>query len=174
MLLHPHPGPRSRQLRWVLPSAVLTVGAVAVVLAIVYVECDHSVQAEFFRAHKTIAHTGQMMLHGLLLGSAALMAFVLGIVLRNLLQAHRIVRPVHTLHEGLDALANGNLGVRVRLHESDEFQEVARSFNRLAEKLAGTLGRAQALAARIPEAKELQEALREFSPGAEQVLDDQK
>ncbi|MGD2175951.1 MAG: ATP-binding protein [Candidatus Brocadiaceae bacterium] len=49
---------------------------------------------------------------------------------------HRaIVRPVETLVEGTHALAEGDLGNRIRLRGAGEFAELAESFNRMAGAL---------------------------------------
>jgi methyl-accepting chemotaxis protein len=144
-LLHGHPKHRSRQLRWVLPLLALLVLAVAVTLAVQYAVSGRQVQAEFFRAHKTISNTAQLLWRGTLLGGAALLVAALAIALWALRTTHRIVRPVHTLHRALDALAAGDLGVRVALHGGDEFHEVGDSLNRLVDEFAGTLARVHAL-----------------------------
>src|SRR5581483_6074801 len=76
----------------------------------------------------------------LLAGLAALAALRL---------THRIVRPVHALHRALDALAAGDLGVRLALDRRDEFGEVGAALNRLAETLSTTLATVRALVDRI-------------------------
>src|SRR5262249_52930044 len=62
---------------------------------------------------------------------------------------HRIVRPVHALHRGLDALVEGDLGVRVELQGNDEFHEVGAALNRLVDEFATTLTRGHGLVDRI-------------------------
>ena len=148
-LLHHHPGHRARQLRWVLPLVALVLVAVLATLAVQYQVSNQSVGREFFRAHKTITHTGELLQRGMAIGSAVLTILVLAVALWAFRLTHRIVRPVHTLHRALDALVAGDLGVRVELHRQDEFREVGEVLNRLIEEFATTLGRAHALVDRI-------------------------
>lgn len=144
-LLHPHRRHRARQLRWVLPFAGLLFAAVVATLVVQYRVSDRDVGTEFFRAHKTIAHTGVLLRHGLVAGLGVLTAVVIGTALLALGFTHRIVRPVHTIHRALDALETGELGVRVALHRADEFQEVGEALNRLVERFSETLARVHAM-----------------------------
>ncbi len=148
-MLHEHPVHRARQLRWVLPLLALLLGATLLTLAVQYALSQHDVEAEFFRAHKTIHNTSQLLRRGLWVGGAALLLALAGIGAWALRTTQRIVRPVHTLHRALDALAGGDLGVRVELHGSDEFREVAESANRLVGEFGATLARVHALTDRI-------------------------
>src|SRR5262249_8457147 len=72
---------------------------------------------------------------------AVLTVVVVATALLALRFTHRIVRPVHTIHRALDALAGGELGVRVELARTDEFREVGDALNRLVERFAETLAR---------------------------------
>ena len=144
-LLHHHPGHRARQLRWVLPLAALLLVAVLATLAVQYRVSDQRVDAEFFRAHKTIVHTGELLERGMVIGAVVLTILVLAVALWALRLTHRIVRPVHTLHRALEALVAGDLGVRVELRREDEFREVGEALNRLVEEFASTLARVHAL-----------------------------
>jgi len=148
-LLHHHPRHRARQLRWVVPLAALLLVAVLATLAVQYQVSNREIGAEFFRAHKTISHTGELLRRGTVIASVALLVLVLAVMAWALRLTHRIVRPVHTLHRALDALVAGELGVRVELHRQDEFREVGEVLNRLVEELATTLGKAHALVDRI-------------------------
>jgi methyl-accepting chemotaxis protein len=148
-LLHHDPGHRGRQLRWVLPLAGVLLAAVVATLAVQYRVSDQAVSTEFFRAHKTISHTGELLQRGLVLGSAVLMVLVLAIAGLALRVTHRIVRPVHTIQRTLDALVAGELGVRVELHRRDEFREVGEALNRLVDEFAATLTKVHVLVDRI-------------------------
>jgi len=148
-LIHHHPRHRARQLRWVVPTVLLLLAATAAVLVVQYRVSDQAVSAEFFRAHKTISHTGELLERGMLIGGAVLVGLVVAIALWWLRFTHRIVRPVHTVHQALDALAAGDLGVRVELHAGDEFHEVGESLNRLVDEFATTLATVHALVDRV-------------------------
>lgn len=140
---------RRRQLRWIVPlSAVVALGTF-LTLAVQFRSSDEVVSEEFFRAHKTISHTGQMLEREYLIGGAVLLLLYGVGAAWALRMTHRIVRPVHTLHRALDALVAGDLGVRVALHTGDEFHEVGDALNRLADELATTLQRAHGLADRV-------------------------
>ena len=147
--LHQHAVDRRRQLRWVLPLLAVLIGTVLAVLVTQYRMDDQAVSAEFFRAHKTISHTGELLRHGLIVAAAVLGLAVLAIGVWALRLTHRIVSPVHTLHCALDAMVAGELGVRVELHSGDEFQEVGKTLNRLVDEFARTLARVHGLADRI-------------------------
>lgn len=148
-LLHHHPKHRARQLRWVLPTVGLLLVATLAALVLQYDVSNQAVSNEFFRAHKTISHTGQLLERGTLIGAALLTVLVLAIATWALRFTHRIVRPVHTMHRALDALAAGDLGVRVELHQGDEFHEVGEALNRLVDEFAGTLKTVHTLVDRI-------------------------
>src|ERR1700687_737608 len=148
-LLHHHPRHRARQLRWVVPAAALLLAATVLALAIQYRVSDRAVGTEFFHAHKAISHTGQLLERGTLISGAALVVIVLGIAVWALRFTHRIVRPVHAMHRALDAVAAGDLGVRLELHRDDEFREVVDSLNRLVDEFATTLATVHAFVDRI-------------------------
>jgi methyl-accepting chemotaxis protein len=148
-LLHHHPRYRKRQLRWVVPTVTLLLAATLAGLAIQYRVSDQAVGAEFFHAHKTISHTGELLERGMLLGGAVFTVLVLAIGVWWLRFTHRILRPVHTVHQALDALAAGDLGVRVELHQGDEFHEVGDSLNRLVDEFATTLATVHTLVDRM-------------------------
>ncbi len=139
--LHAHPAQRARQLRWVVPLVAALLLAVAATLTVQYLVSGEQVQAEFFRAHKTIHHTAELLWRGTLLGGVALLLVSLAIGAWALRASHRIVRPVHVLHRAVDALAAGELGVRVELRGGDEFHEVSASLNRLLDALSDVLAR---------------------------------
>src|SRR5262245_18455441 len=148
-LLHHHRAHRARQLRWVLPLTALLFTAAAATLLVQYHLNDQAVGTEFFRAHKTVAHTGVLLRHGVVAGLAVLTIVVAAMALLALRLTHRIVRPVHTIHRALDALAGGELGVRVELARVDEFREVGEALNGLVERFAETLGRVHAIVDRL-------------------------
>jgi len=148
-LLHLHRAHRARQLRWVVPLAALLFFAAAATLLVQYRVSDQAVGTEFFRAHKTVAHTGVLLRHGVIAGLVALTVVVGATVLLALRLTHRIVRPVHTIHRALDALCSGELGVRVELDRNDEFREVGDALNRLADHFAETLARVHAMVDRL-------------------------
>ena len=148
-LLHHHPGHRARQLRWVVPAGAMLLGAVLVTLAVQYRVSDQAVGTEFFRAHKTISHTGELLARGTIAAAVVLILLLVAMGVWALRLTHRIVRPVHTMHRALDALVEGELGVRVALHEGDEFHEVGEALNRLVEEFATTLATVHALVDRV-------------------------
>lgn len=148
-LLHSHPAHRSRQLRWVAPLVILLAAAAAATLWLEFHLDDQAVGTEFFKAHKTIHHTGELLERGLWIGIAGFTLLAAGIGIFALRLTHRIVRPVHALHRALDALVGGDLGVRLALHRHDEFQEVGDTLNRLVEEFGSTLGTVHALVDRI-------------------------
>jgi methyl-accepting chemotaxis protein len=148
-LLHPHPRHRARQLRWVVPLFALLLAATLAMLAVQYHVSNQAVGTEFFRAHKTISHTGELLRRGTLVGALVVIVLVVLVAGWALRVTHRIVRPVHTLHRALDALAAGDLGVRVVLHEKDEFREVADALNRVVDELATVLARVRPLLDRV-------------------------
>ncbi|HYV56240.1 MAG TPA: HAMP domain-containing protein [Candidatus Nitrosopolaris sp.] len=164
--LHDHQPHRQRQLRWVLPVGAGLLVAVVLALAVQYRMGDQAVGTEFFRAHKTISHTGQLLQRGFLLGLGLSVLLVLGVTAWTLRVTHRIVRPVHTLHRALDQLATGDLGVRVELHCEDEFREVADALNRLVESFGTTLA---TIHARTDHIEKIVSAARATTPSPEEA-----
>ena len=148
-LLHDHPTHRARQIRWVVSTVAFLLAAALATLVIQYRVSDQAVATEFFRAHKTISHTGELLERGMFIGGAVLTFFVLGIGIWALRATHRIVRPLHTVHRALDALATGDLGVRVEFHEKDEFREVGDALNHLVDEFSRTLANVHSLVDRI-------------------------
>lgn len=63
-----------------------------------------------------------------------LAAMVLAIILA-IIEARHLAKPVKALKKGALALASGDLSYRVQISNDDEFGELARFFNRLAESL---------------------------------------
>jgi methyl-accepting chemotaxis protein len=148
-LLHHHPRHRARQLRWALPIVLLLLLGTLAAFWIQYGVSNQAVGMEFFRAHKTISHTGELLLRGTLIGSVVVMLLVSAIAIRVFLLTHSIVRPVHTLHVALEELGAGDLGVRVALHRDDEFHEVGEALNRLVDEFATTLAGVHLLVDRL-------------------------
>ena len=93
-LFHHHPRHRARQMRWVLPVVALVLLAGLGTLAVQYRVSDQAVSTEFFRAHKTISHTGELLRRGTVIGAVVLLV-VSAITLWAFRLTHRIVRPVH-------------------------------------------------------------------------------
>jgi methyl-accepting chemotaxis protein len=147
-LVHHHPRHRARQLRWVLPIVLLVLAATVGTLVVQYQVSNQVVGTEFFHAHKTISHTGELLRRGTVIGSVLLAVLVLALAAWAFRLTHRIVRPVHTLHRALDALVEGDLGVRIELHREDEFQEIGDALNRLVDEFAGTLAKVHTLVTR--------------------------
>src|SRR5256886_17271979 len=93
-LLHHHPGHRARQLRWVLPLVALVLVAVLATLAVQYQVSNQSAGREFFRAHKTITPTGELLQRGMVIGTAGLTILVLAGALWGVRATNRTARPV--------------------------------------------------------------------------------
>ena len=148
-LLHHNSTHRSRQLRWVVSIITVLFVATLVTFGIQYYISDRAVSTEFFRAHKTISHTGELLRSGIVTASGATILFLALIAVGVFRLTHRIVRPVHTLHRALDELRAGDLGVRVLFHRDDEFEEVGHSLNGLVDEFASTLSAVHALVDRL-------------------------
>jgi methyl-accepting chemotaxis protein len=144
--LHHHHRQRGRQLRWILPVAGVVLAGAAASVLVAYEIGDRAVSNEFFRAHKTIHETGELLRTGLLVGLGVAASIVGLVAAWSFRLTHRIVRPVHALHQALDALAAGELGTRVELHRHDEFQETADALNQVASGLADTVERLRRVA----------------------------
>ena len=64
---------RQRQLKWVLPLVGILGAGTILTLAVQYWLSDQAVGDEFFRAHKTITHTGEMLARSYLMGGVVLL-----------------------------------------------------------------------------------------------------
>ena len=65
---------------------------------------------------------------------AMIILFALVVLVTALVINRRVVRPIHTIDEGLKAIGRGDLDARIRLERNDEMGELARSFNLMAEQ----------------------------------------
>lgn len=137
--LHPVDRHRARQLRWVFSSVGLVFIAAVLAWLIFYWRADQSIESYTWSAHRKITHTGQMVTQATWIGIGVLALLSVAIAIWRFRVTNRIVRPVHALHLALDALAAGNLAVRIELKETDEFHEVAESLNKLATHLDETV-----------------------------------
>jgi PAS domain S-box-containing protein len=65
-------------------------------------------------------------------------AFVLLLLLLNLLISRIVIRPVRRVQQAMSRAATGELEVRLPVHSRDELGRMADAFNRMAEELAGS------------------------------------
>jgi signal transduction histidine kinase len=65
----------------------------------------------------------------------ALMAILLLMLLATYLFVQKLLRPLKRLHEGVQEVSAGNLSYRVPAEQSDEFGDLARSFNRMSARI---------------------------------------
>jgi len=63
------------------------------------------------------------------------LAILLFVLMVSVLLSHVITRPVATLKKGAMAFGDGNLDFRVTIRSGDEFEDLARSFNMMADSL---------------------------------------
>lgn len=60
-------------------------------------------------------------------------AMMVILVMLVILMWHRVLRPLRSLHATVRALTNGNLDARCSVHTADEFGDLSRSFDMMAE-----------------------------------------
>ncbi len=75
-----------------------------------------------------------------------------------LLQMRNIIRPILTLREATERIANGDHETRIHIRTRDELQELGECFNRMAHALATTLRERNQQYEEIRQAKEAAEA----------------
>ena len=75
-----------------------------------------------------------------LLLAVGLLSLVLFAALMSLTLRRRVARPLGRLTRAADRLAGGDLGARVGSRAPDELGRVSRSFDRMAERIDGTVG----------------------------------
>ena len=85
----------------------------------------------------SVAYGALRQLTGVLIGLSGLL--VGAILLASVAIARRIVAPVQELTEASRALAEGNLGRRLKVSGDDEIGELARAFNQMADRIAESL-----------------------------------
>jgi signal transduction histidine kinase len=66
---------------------------------------------------------------------SALIAVVLLLLLATFLFTRKLLRPLKRLHEGVQEISEGHLNHRVPSDQSDEFGDLARSFNRMSDRI---------------------------------------
>jgi methyl-accepting chemotaxis protein len=135
-------GPLLRKVYW------LILVSVAVQSTLVYLIADRRLEAEYVRAHHTIATT----LEGLLpwIVGASLIA-ILAALLGTLRLTLSVAGPTFRLRRHLRAVAGGDLTGRIRLRRDDQLHEIADEVNRLVEQLEDHIGRLQGCAVRLRE-----------------------
>jgi two-component system, OmpR family, sensor kinase len=74
---------------------------------------------------------------------------VLGVALMSVFAARALARPLERLARAAQALGSGNLGARVSLDRRDEFGEVARAFNEMADRVEQLLRSQKELLANV-------------------------
>ena len=75
-------------------------------------------------------------LYASILRTSTLLLVGLGMaVLASLFVARRVVRPLHTLHEGVERIGSGDLSFRLDLKTGDEIESLADEFNKMTSQL---------------------------------------
>ncbi len=128
--------------RYQLRAGVM-VGAVALVL-LMLLNVSLIVQAR--AAAKVAPPSVRHLLAGSDRASSALvlvgsLVFLGGVILIGVLESHRTAGAAYAIRRAVDAIREGQPGIRVRLRRCDHFQDLANSVNRLAETIDA--GRAQ-------------------------------
>ena len=90
-----------------------------------------------------------------------IVALVLLVTGTSFLLSKRITNPIIALTRAAEALGAGDLGYRVEVKTGDEIEELANSFDKMAEDLQKTTVSRDALAQEVSERKKAEEALRE-------------
>lgn len=67
--------------------------------------------------------------------TSTLTAIVLLLLLATFLFTQKLLRPLKQLHDGVQEISQGNLDYQVPSEQSDEFGDLARSFNRMSDRI---------------------------------------
>ena len=116
--------------------------ALSLDVKLLQVALDQQVADRVHAAERTEARTGALIL--VYTALAAAVGLLAGVV------AHRLLKPIQTLTEGVKAVAAGDLARKVEVRSDDEIGLLAREFNAMAASLArqrAELLRAERLAA---------------------------
>ncbi len=114
----------------------------------------------------TAAHitAQQQLMQSIFTGMFLVLLAVVGVL--TLLVARYFTRPLEELREGSEAIGRGDLGYRVEVHTGDEFEDLARSFNRMAadlrdhiDELRRTTAEKERIVKELEIAKEIQQSI---------------
>lgn len=67
-------------------------------------------------------------------GALAVLCGCLSLIV-SVIYAKRLVKPIHTLHEAVEKVAQGNLNARAEVHSRDEIERLAETFNDMARTI---------------------------------------
>ena len=146
-------GPLLKKVYW------LILVSLAVQATLVYLVTNRQLEAEYYRAHQTIASTLEGLVPWIIGASLiALLAALFG-TLRFTLS---LAGPTYRLRKHLRSVADGDLTEQIMLRRGDELHDLAREINRLVDRmekqiarLQQTTGRLRDLSARFAEGKTL-------------------
>ncbi|MCM2465514.1 SpoIIE family protein phosphatase [Methanoculleus oceani] len=98
--------------------------------------------------------------------TGAFLALLVVVALLTLAVTRHITRPIEELQKGSEAIGRGDLTCRVNVETGDEFEDLARSFNRMATELRGhiedlrrTTAEKERIAKELEIAKEIQQSI---------------
>ena len=151
------------RLRLVCDDALFALVAAVAAILILYFLSNREIGDNLWSAHVSIKETGELLTTGVKVAGVVTFLAVLLFGFWSLIDAHRIVGPMHRLHRLLNEIAGGNLNHEIQFRRSDEFHEVAAAADRVVDEYTPRLKAISRLAAAI--AAGLQ-SLPEGSPGA--------
>jgi methyl-accepting chemotaxis protein len=140
------------RLRLVLDDAVFALVAALAAIGILYYLGNRELGDSLFSAHLSIKETRELLNTGVKVAGIVTFAAVLLFGLWSLVDAHRIVGPMHRLNRILNEIGGGDLTHEIRFRRGDEFSELAAATDRMVHVYAARLTAIRQQAASIAHA----------------------
>ena len=156
------------RLRLVLDDMLFALIAALAAIGILYYLSNREIGDTLFSAHLSIKETRELLNTGVKVAGVVTFIAVLLFGLWSLIDAHRLVGPLHRLNRLLTEIGDGNLTHEIRFRRRDEFQDLAASADRLVDNYAARLAAIQR------QAEAIEQALRAETLTADQVRDLQR
>jgi len=128
------------QLNYAVPSLVLIVLAAGAVLAVFLLNSKKTLTAGYSGFEIKVLHTADFFLPVLVVSTISII-IIIGIIaiFALIFISHRIAGPIFRFQQVLTAIDNGDLTLRFKLREADQFKELADRINALAETMDGKI-----------------------------------
>jgi len=127
------------RLRLVLDDTVFALVAALAAIGILYWLSNKQLGDSLYSAHLSIKETRDLLTNGVKIAGIVTFVAVLMFGLWSVVDAHRIVGPMHRLHRLLQEIEAGNLTHEIKFRRRDEFQEIAVAADAVVDRYAALL-----------------------------------
>jgi len=148
------------RLRLVLDDMIFALVASLAAIGILYFMSNREIGDSLWSAHLSIKETKELLDNGVKVAGLVVFVAVLIFGFWSMLDAHRIVGPMHRLKLLLDQIAAGNLDHEIQFRRTDEFKEIAAATDAVVDNYTDRVKRLRTLADSIASASQSAEIAR--------------